>query len=539
MLSVVLVGRNDNHGYNLSKRVCQSINSIAQALTVTDEIIFVDWSSPAGCPPMPISIHDDLSKIAKKLLKVVVVPHSIHTQYSKETSKALLEPLARNVGMRRVNKESKWILNTNTDILLLTPPGLSLRDIAENYDQTPTCAFRYEIPEFIWESFDRRDPQRIQETLRKWHERKYLEKNVRISLGKAQGLVLPDGVGDFQLATKALWYSLTGFPEDMLKGWHVDTRAAIQLNKLSAGLQFIDPEELSIFHQNHMRTSTIYHETDEINDQSLVFANYQNDPKWGLADLDLSIWQLDNYQNKVHITIGLSYELLNEERLRPEVESGEIMRRLDYSLEHSSAFIMDEIQLLQEKDEVLLVSCNEYVINWITKVCMKLNLTLNVCRRFNEQIGSFKLIILDLGVESEIPVASASGTTNYEDFPIIGEVGQIVLELESWARKAFLNESRVALIRAQNWATRIRVRNLFSVPLFNNYSGVLVGQAKSKIPRQTPLTTVILNAILSDYGLRRPSTSINLIKLFDQTLSFLTPKTRLKVKNIVRKFLEF
>lgn len=539
MLSVVLIGRNDNHGYNLSKRVSQSINSIAQGLTSTDEIIFVDWNSPLGYPPMPISIHDDLSDFAKKLLKIVVVPPSIHGQFAGQGNKMLLEPLARNVGMRRVSKDSKWILNTNTDILLLNPTQLSLRDIAEKYDQSPTVAFRYEIPEFIWESFDRRDPQGIQENLRKWHKRKFLEKNVGITLDKGQGLVLPDGVGDFQLATKALWYSVTGFAENMLKGWHVDTRAAIQMSRLSAGLQFIKPEELSIFHQNHMRTSTIYHNSDETNDESLVFESYKNDADWGLADIHLQTIQLDDYRSKVHIGIDLSYEMLDESRIRPAGDSVAMQRNLDYSLNHSSAFIMDEIQLLLENDEVVLVSHNTYVIDWITKVCKKLNLTLYVCRKFNEEMNSFKLLILDLGIESDTPVSSANGFYEYETFPNMHAIGQIVLELDSWARKARLNKSRVLIIRAQNWATRTYARKLFSLPLFNNYSGILTGQAKSENPKTGLWLVPLRSGILFDYGLNMPRMTSNSIRFFNQILSIFSPKTRLRIKKGIKQLLRF
>lgn len=539
MLSVVLIGRNDNHGYNLSKRVSQSINSIAQALHSTDEIIFVDWNSPLGHPPMPISIHDDLSKFAKKLLKIVVVPPSIHAQFAGQANKMLLEPLARNVGMRRVSNESKWILNTNTDILLLNPTHLSLRDVAEKYNQSPTVAFRYEIPEFIWESFDRRDPEGIQETLRKWHKLKFLEKNVGITLDRGQGLVLPDGVGDFQLATKELWYSVTGFAEEMLKGWHVDTRAAIQMNKLSAGLQFINPEELSIYHQNHMRTSTIYHNSDETNDESLVFEGYKNNDDWGLANIELQTIKLDDYESKIQIGIKLSYEMLDEERLLPTGDSVEMQRNLDYSLKHSSAYIMDEIQLLQENDVVLLVSHNASTVNWITKVCMKLNLTLYVCGKFNEEINRFNLLILDLGLESDTTVSSANGFLEYETFPNMHAIGQIVLDLDAWSRKALLNKSRVLVIRAQNWATRTMVRNLFSVPLFNNYSGILAGQAKSENSRKTLQRFLVESGIIFDYGLKIPSLTRNSIRYFDQILSFLNPKTRLRIKKHIKQFLRF
>jgi hypothetical protein len=254
------------------------------------------------------------------------------------------------------------------------------------------------------------------------------------------------------------------------------------MNKLSDGLQFINPEELSIFHQNHMRTSTIYHNSDETNDESLVFESYKNDANWGLADVDLQTFQLDDYKRKVQIGIDLSYEMLDEGRILPVGDSVEMQRNLDYSLKHSSAFLMDEIQLLQEKDEVLLVSYNEYVIKWLKNACQKLNLVLLVCGKFNEEINNFKLIILDLGIESETPVSSANGYMESETFPNMHAVGQIVLELDLWARKARLSKSRVLVIRAQNWATRTKTRKLFSVPLFNNYSGILTGQAKSKIP---------------------------------------------------------
>jgi hypothetical protein len=537
VLSVVLIGRNDNHGYNLSKRVSQSINSIAQGLTSTDEIIFVDWNSPLGYPPMPISIHDDLSEFAKKLLKIVVVPPSIHAQFTGQANKMLLEPLARNVGMRRVSKESKWILNTNTDILLLNPPQLSLRDIAEKYNQSPTVAYRYEIPEFIWESFDRRDPQGIQETLRKWHQRKFLEKNVVITLDQREKLALPDGVGDFQLAPKDLWYLMTGFAEDMLKGWHVDTRAAIQMNKLSDGVQFIDPEELSIFHQNHMRTSTIYHNSDETNDESLVFERYKNDANWGLADIDLQTFQLDDYKRKVQIGIDLSYGILDEGRMLPVGDSVEMQRNLDYSLKHSSAFLMDEIQLLQENDEILLVSYNEYVIKWLTNVCQKLNLVLFIAGKFNEEINNFKLIILDLGIESETPVSSANGYIESETFPNMHAVGQIVLELDLWARKAGLIKSRVLVIRAQNWATRTKTRKLFSVPLFNNYSGILTGQAKSEIPGMTLQDHLLNSGISFDYGLKSSSMVARTFESSNQLLSIFGPKIRLRIKKYARQFL--
>lgn len=47
MLSIIVYGRNDNHGYNLHKRAAVSINCLAEILRdPADELIFVDYKSP-------------------------------------------------------------------------------------------------------------------------------------------------------------------------------------------------------------------------------------------------------------------------------------------------------------------------------------------------------------------------------------------------------------------------------------------------------------------------------------------------------------
>ncbi len=51
MISTILYGRNDSHGYNLHKRVAISLNCIAHVLDdPNDEIIFVDYNTPDDMP---------------------------------------------------------------------------------------------------------------------------------------------------------------------------------------------------------------------------------------------------------------------------------------------------------------------------------------------------------------------------------------------------------------------------------------------------------------------------------------------------------
>ena len=67
MLSVILYGRNDAHGYNLHKRGALSLNCIAQVLTEdSDELIFVDYNTPDELPTFPEAIADTLTRIPVK-----------------------------------------------------------------------------------------------------------------------------------------------------------------------------------------------------------------------------------------------------------------------------------------------------------------------------------------------------------------------------------------------------------------------------------------------------------------------------------------
>lgn len=71
MISVIVYGRNDDHGYNLHKRVAMSLNVMAELLTdPADEILFVDYNTPDVLPTFPEAIGDTLSPLAKRLLRV-------------------------------------------------------------------------------------------------------------------------------------------------------------------------------------------------------------------------------------------------------------------------------------------------------------------------------------------------------------------------------------------------------------------------------------------------------------------------------------
>src|ERR1700728_3299566 len=118
MISIVLYGRNDNYGYNLHKRAALSLNCMAEILTdSSDEILFVDYNTPDDFPTFPEAIQDTLTKRARELLRIFRVRPRIHERFKSRTGLLALEPVARNVAVRRSSTSNRWILSTNTDMI--------------------------------------------------------------------------------------------------------------------------------------------------------------------------------------------------------------------------------------------------------------------------------------------------------------------------------------------------------------------------------------------------------------------------------------
>lgn len=163
MISVIIYGRNDSHGYNLPRRAALSLNCIAEVLTdPQDEILFVDYNTPNSYPSFIESIDDTLTEKTKTLLKIISIPPEVHFQYKDSTHLVVSEPLARNIALRRSNPNNRWILSTNTDMILLPrKEHISLSDIARNLVDGSYCTPRFELPESLWECLDRKESKKI------------------------------------------------------------------------------------------------------------------------------------------------------------------------------------------------------------------------------------------------------------------------------------------------------------------------------------------------------------------------------------------
>lgn len=255
MISVILYGRNDSYGYNLHKRGAISFNCIAEVLDQPDdEIIFVDTNTPDDLPTFPEAIRDTLTPHARKLLRILRVRPASYEKFKNGTRMKVLEPLCRNVGIRRANPRNRWILNSNTDMVFVpTREGQSLSgtvlDLPDGLYELP----RFEMPEMLWESLDRANPRQIMEQFRHWGRRLHLNEAV---LGNRENVF--DGPGDFQLAPRHQLFAIHGMNEQMVLGWHVDSNLCRRLFLLNGTTHSL-LDRCYAYHCDHTRVNTMMH----------------------------------------------------------------------------------------------------------------------------------------------------------------------------------------------------------------------------------------------------------------------------------------
>jgi hypothetical protein len=253
MISVVLYGRNDNYGYNYHKRAALSLNCIAEVLRPPDEIIFVDYNTPDDLPTLPEAIHDTLTGRAKELLRILRARPAIHQRFKSRTKLVVLEPIARNVAIRRSSPSSRWILSTNTDMIFVPLTGTSLSEIVHDLPPGFYHAPRIELPEMLWESLDRHKPREIISTIRDLGHTLHLNEIVL-----HEAFVLYDSPGDFQLIERNDLFKYNGFDEQMVLGWHVDSNIARRLGIVYGSVGDLG-SKIYGYHCDHTRQVTAMH----------------------------------------------------------------------------------------------------------------------------------------------------------------------------------------------------------------------------------------------------------------------------------------
>ena len=299
MVSVIVYGRNDSYGYNLHKRAAISLNCIAEVLTAPgDEILFVDCNTLNDIPTFPEAIADTLTSKAKQLIRIFRLRPNLYEKNNRGSPLKVLEPLSRNIALRRSNPSNRWILSTNTDmVFVLRAAGKSLSDVVRSLPDGFYELPRFEVPGALWETVDRSDPRGIISTFAEWGQKLHL--NVAVI---SRPEIRFDGPGDFQLMLRDQIFEIQGFNEEMTLGWHVDSNLCRRLYLLNGKTESL-LDHVFAYHCDHTRQVTVLHDSVQ---------RTENDANRFVFNVD-SPFPLNQAE-----TWGLPHEELEEIRLTDE-----------------------------------------------------------------------------------------------------------------------------------------------------------------------------------------------------------------------------
>jgi hypothetical protein len=349
VISVITYGRNDSHGYNLHKRAAISFNALAEVMSdPDDEILFVDYNTADDHPTFLEAIHDTLTDKAKKLIRISRVRPHQHSRLKGRTHLVALEAQSRNVALRRSNPRNRWILYTNSDILLVPRNEKeSLSDILgalpDGFYETP----RFELPEMLWEAaFDRRDPVGNLARLRDWAVRFRLNQVVHNSMPMRY-----DALGDFQAALRDDMFAIHGFDEEMLLGWHCDSNLAARL-ALYRGTVDTLIDKVFAYHCDHTRVAAANNKgrqtkTNDLNrfiwDIATPYLPAQAD-SWGWPDLDIEEIRLDRDTSFERFFAGVG-AAIEPAQVPYETTSLDWCHHddLTYDVPHTLPFVCDQV----------------------------------------------------------------------------------------------------------------------------------------------------------------------------------------------------
>jgi hypothetical protein len=280
-----------------------------------------------------------------------------------------------------------------------------------------------------------------------------------------------------------MWEMIKGFPEDMLLGWHVDSRAAVQMiNKTHKAAKVIPTTAgFETYHQNHLRSLTHFHDDGTMNGSELIALEYLNEESWGLSDFQITEFPLDSeflFSRSSKLPLMLDVEDINIQ---------EQNKSLEYSLSRLLIFLGDELNTLHTGNTVSALTANIELIEALYEIAKHKGFIVRAISLENIDAESMHsdLVILDFGL-----LKGKNGKENsfQEIFRINDGVGRISKYIEPG--------SRVALIGSQNWAIRTLSSRYFSLPLFNNYSSFLSGYRREKDLQFSYFKTEFLRACI-------------------------------------------
>jgi hypothetical protein len=287
-LSVVILSRNDNYGGDLNTRAKFCINTM---LAEFDEVVYVDWNTEPGKPPLTDDI--DISVNPDRLKVVVVSPADARRVMGEENymrGQKCCDVLGRNVGIRRATGD--YIVSTNIDIIC--PRRAYIEDMIRQIPKNGMITLaRYGVDRDAVKDIHEKcqgDYRETRDVLTLMRGVDALSSVLICPVHKVDKAIMnqvPDhakfnvasvinNAGDFQVAHRDVWWAVRGFEESQFRRTFTDTQ--LQHKVIMNGGTVMAANLPPVYHIDHERDPT------HVMNERVLFDKTQNSETWGFSN---------------------------------------------------------------------------------------------------------------------------------------------------------------------------------------------------------------------------------------------------------------
>jgi hypothetical protein len=292
VFSIVLTGRNDDHGVDFRTRFFAALRFNHRELSIRSiphEFLIVEWAPPDDRPLLADLAVDEVPELAPPNVAWYVVDRRYQETLSLNPRLEYLEFVAKNVGLRRAHAE--FLLSSNCDVYLgrrilerLERRGLQAGVVyrAPRHDLKGEVS-RYPID---WQVLE--DPQ--------WLDSPPPQLKLPFMAG---------ATGDFLLLDRRTFYELRGFNEMYrLARINIDRNFLVKAVSQGLGIEDIGGP---VYHVNHPGSYRLSRDAYAGRESEAPWGDerwhsrgvvYENPPAWGLRDAPVcqvrsGCWRLD------------------------------------------------------------------------------------------------------------------------------------------------------------------------------------------------------------------------------------------------------
>jgi len=511
VISVLLYGRNDSHGYNLHRRAALSLNCIAEVLTCAgDEIIFVDYNTPDELPTFIEAIADTLTDACLGMLRVLRVPAAIHEErFASRTDLPAIEPVARNAAARRSNPSNRWLLSTNTDMIFVPLADRSLSEICEQLADGFYGLPRFELPEWLWEGLPRSDPRRAMTEVERYGPRLRLDEPT-----VSWEWIRFDAPGDFQLVLRDDLFAIHGYDEEMLLGWHVDSNFSRRMCMRRDAIESLG-DQVGGYHCNHSRVPSIYQGRRVISNDAYRYVFSIPQPElvrqresWGLNGSELEEVPLGRPREALAETIARA--IGDDPGTRATYDARRADSAVTYDSGHVLPFVADSLVLLPPNTTIAYLGVNPIFERMLTALVADLGQRHLVVAQLEDEESlaaldqAAHLFVIDLGVDRSLvdDKLETSSVRMPLGLDLVYEAFTRCVELERARIRAGTHARRFVLINSKNSVWDAYVMSQLDCSYETHHSRVRNATVKES-PIRKPMPARVIDYLRAKIGFRR------------------------------------